>query len=94
MSLNEIYEKQLNEFTDERQQECIRLHKKINDIDEITKEDQQLIEKAGSLEYIINGNIKKIEQLNSMIPKQKLVTNYKIKPKIENKTCAEQHRML
>lgn len=81
--LNSIFEKQLSDFTTERQDECIVLYKQLYDLD--TKPSKELSAASTVLKDIDNKMriiCTKIESLESTIPNEKLFTKFTIKNRV------------
>lgn len=80
--LNEVFEKQLSEFCEIRQEECKNYYDDIAVLDKDLLENSKLMElfkdcKKYESELIDLGN--RISYIESTIPSEKLVTNYKVK---------------
>lgn len=90
--LTPILEKQLSEFTEERQIKCVKIYNKINELDTPTDEFKELCNQLRSLEHEMMGLIKKLQYLEAQIPAEKVITNYNIKPKEEPlpTSCAQE----
>lgn len=80
-NMNNIFEKQLSEFTEERQIECMNIYQDVTNLDKYDEKTEKCINKCKFLEDEINGLIIRIKALEDTLPKTKLITNYKIKEK-------------
>lgn len=85
--LDAIYEKQLKEFDEFRQKDCLDLHEEINELDIPSQELKIIIAKLNKLENEINNLIPKIQHIESTIPAEQMMTNYYISAK-KNITAA------
>lgn len=77
--LNTITEKQLSEFTQERQDECAVIYVKINALDTPSDKHKLLIKKLDSARESMCTLMAKIQHLESNMPASQLVTNFHIK---------------
>jgi hypothetical protein len=80
-SLNDILEKQLNEFDEFRQSQCIDIYKELNELDSPTDEyieQRAICKKCDEAMLTLTP---KIEYIERTIPNTLDVTNYKIKEK-------------
>ena len=78
--LNEFYEKQLNEFSEYIENECKFIIEDINKLDE-NEEANNINKNIKILEYKLNDLTAKYYHISSLIPNEKIITNYKIKYK-------------
>lgn len=78
--LNDILNKQLNEFCEIRQEECKNIYDEINQLDTPTSEMLSAINDCRKYEEDMLTLMPKIQYIESTIPPQLNVTNYKIKP--------------
>lgn len=76
--LNNLFEQQLSEFSEERQTQCISITRKINELD-ICPEARNLQMKLNDINEKIIIFCRRIDELESTIPGQKVITNFKIK---------------
>lgn len=87
--LNELFEMQLHEFTDERQKQTAEIYSMINLHDE-NAEAKTMIEEIRRLEEIKSRLQNQFAQLAEQIPDRRLIVNYKIRPpKAKDQSCAE-----
>lgn len=77
--LNEIFEKQLIEFTEERQLQCNELYEQINAIDQPTEEYLVVLNTLEKKEEEMLNLMPKIQYLESQLPSQQEIDVYKIK---------------
>lgn len=77
--LNTIYEKQLTEFTELRQEECNLLISSIDDLSEPNLRCEELVKRCQISQESINSLFGKAIYLEQQIPKETEVTNYKLK---------------
>jgi hypothetical protein len=75
-ALNSIFEKQLNDFTEARQNQCMELYKEINLLDEPVEEHKELIKKIRKLENHLTELQKQINFLEATIPKERVIVQY------------------
>jgi hypothetical protein len=82
--LNTILEKQLTNFDNDRQNECMLIYKQLYDLDNLcnTSEDYiKTIKEINNLDEKMRTLCVKIDQLEATIPNEKIVTNFKVTPK-------------
>ena len=85
--LNSIFEKQMSNFDEVRNLETIDLYMEMNKLDDAPVEIQVLIKKSEEIAGEINHISQKIQFIESKIPAQKIVTNYKIKRNLGDEPC-------
>ncbi len=87
--LNNVFELQLHEFTDERQRQTADLYRQINEHDE-NKKSKELVDEIRRLEDIKSALQNQFMQLDAQIPDRRLIVNYKIRPpKSKDQSCSE-----
>ena len=88
--LNDILEKQLSLFDEDRQNDCFDIHQKINKLDEITGELKERLDKVKKYEEDMINNIYRIKCIEQTIPQTQEINNYIIKIKRDNNSwnCA------
>jgi hypothetical protein len=82
-----ILEKQLTEFDETRQDQCVDLYDQINKIDNPTEEWRKLVKKLEKHQEEMCNLLPKIQQIEATIPPSLRVTNFRIKPKEEPSTA-------
>ena len=88
--LNSIYEKQLTEFTELRQEECNLIISSIDDLSEPNPHCEELVKRCQVAQDSINSLFGKALYLEQQIPKETEVTNYKLKdPEFTHDKCGE-----
>jgi hypothetical protein len=85
--LNPIIEKQLSEFTELRQAECIEIYHQINQIDTPTDRFREIIGKLDKAQESMCDLMNNIRYLELQMPDQQLITNFHITPKEEPSTA-------
>jgi len=85
--LTVVLERQLSNFDDLRQEECQDLYKYINELDEPAPEHLALLKTVRDHDQAMLTLLPKIQHIESTIPKELTVTNYKIKRRVDD--CAE-----
>jgi len=85
--LNIITEKQLGEFTQERQDECKEIYIQINVLDTQTPRFRELVARLDTAQEKMCALMPKIAHLEAQMPPSQLVTNFHIKPKEEPSTA-------
>lgn len=83
VKLNELFEQQLAKFTEERQDECILLYKKLSELEQPTTEVIQVHNVLNETEERMKDLCVKIDALERTIPAEKIITQYSVKPKVE-----------
>lgn len=86
--LNEIAEKQLRVFTQERQDESIELYRQINEIDVPSKKFKSLIKKLDAAREGMCKLMPKIQHLEDSMPDSQVVTNFSVKHADATGSCA------
>jgi hypothetical protein len=77
--LNELFELQMREFDDLRQQECIEIYADINALDDITPAYTTTCQKLDKLRVEMQELMEKIEAIEHTIPSQQQITNFTVK---------------
>jgi hypothetical protein len=80
--LNGVLEQQLTEFTAERQEECLHLYRELNELDDHTLEYKRLVRELDERQQKILNYVRDIDGLERTIPNERLVTNFRVKPKL------------
>ena len=80
--LNEVLEKQLNEYCEIRQEECKYIYDDINELDTISYEQRDKIERLRQLHEKMCELSDKINAVRSHIPDTITVNNYTIRPQL------------
>jgi len=93
IQLNKIYENQLNEFCEFRDNECKFIIEDINKLDE-NLEATNILKNINKLEDKLKDLLSKYYQIFNLIPDEKLITNYKLKSKINSSSCSKQYSNL
>lgn len=81
--LNDVFEKQLAEFTEERQNESTEIYQQINALDSPSGEYMRCVKQMKEYEEEMLNLVPKIDYLEKTIPDSKQITNFKIKTKEE-----------
>ena len=76
--LNSIFEKQVTDFSEERQRQCMELYKEINQLDLPRPEQKVLTDELNTLENNMMELQKQINYLEASIPNEKLLTQYQM----------------
>jgi hypothetical protein len=87
--LNKYYEQQLNEFCEFTDNECKYIIEDINKLDENYEANQISVNKS-KLEEKLKDLTAKYYHIMTLIPNEKMITNYKIKYKNNNSSCSQE----
>lgn len=75
---NEIFEKQLSEFTESRQQECLDINIEINLLDIHPSEYRELVSRTDDLTAKLAHLTNQIQGLEAQMPEEFMITQYKL----------------
>ena len=86
--LNKYYEQQLNEFCEFKDNECKLI---IEDINKLDENDEAVVTSKNilKLEDKLKDLTTKFHYISSLIPNEKIITNYKLKYKTNNYSCSQ-----
>jgi hypothetical protein len=87
-NLNSFYEKQLNEFYEYNENECKFIIEDINKLDE-NDEANNISKNIKIIEDKLRDLTAKYYYISSLIPNEKMITNYRLKYKNNNNTCSQ-----
>jgi len=87
-TLNSFYEKQLNEFSEYNENECKFIIEDINKLDE-NDEANNISKNIKIIEDKLRDLTTKYYYISSLIPNEKMITNYRLKYKNNNTTCSQ-----
>lgn len=79
--VNELMEKQLNEFDETRHKECMDIYGYIDDLEKSDDVYKKCIEECNKHEEAIKNLIPSIDAIEKTIPNEQVITNYKISEK-------------
>lgn len=82
--LNDIFEKQLGDFDADRQDQCISIYYSLSLLDSPTEDRSKLLNKLATLDNKMRELSSRIDQFESTMPVEQLVTNFKISKKDTN----------
>lgn len=81
--LNKLLEPQLKEFDDLRQDECMELYHQLNELDQPSDDWKKICDEAEKHQKEMMTLVPRIRSIESTIPPQLMITNFRIKRKVE-----------